>query len=351
MSLNKKGYPQGTKVRAVWDCCDELYQKLGRAPLGKELMEEMGRREPDRKKISTHHRQWGDWMRHHNLSANIDDVNSSIPEELHYPQYLRVWYAVAQLRNASAKDVVKWIHNSNAPLKESEIRIQLDALTVNSNARYRYLGNRQSARTDTGSPYDLLFRRGTGRDTRYEEYVPEMHGIWDIGNDGKTPVQIIYPRPTDRMVIEVRDELFDELPEDEGDFRLRILREAVVREGQPTFRRKLIAAYQGKCAVTGCPVQVLLEAAHIIPYAGAWHTRAQHGLLLKADIHTLFDRGLLWVDSELKVRISEQITETEYGELDGRNLRLPKDKRDWPLEKHLASHRQYWNIKNNVERS
>jgi Predicted restriction endonuclease len=165
--------------------------------------------------------------------------------------------------------------------------------------------------------------------------------------DGKTPVQIAVPRPYDRLVLEVRDELFTESPEDEGDIRLKALREVIVREGQPAFRRKLIEAYDGRCAVTGCSIQVLLEAAHITPYAGSWHTRAQHGLLLKTDIHTLFDRGLLWIDDELKIRISEQLTGTEYAELDGRYLRLPKDKKDWPLITHLQNHRQYWSDKYN----
>jgi predicted restriction endonuclease len=193
----------------------------------------------------------------------------------------------------------------------------------------------------------LLFRNGKLRNTRYEEYVQELHGIWDIGGDGKRPIQITAPRPADRMVVEARDELFNESPEHEGDFRLRALREAVVREGQPVFRRKLIEAYEGKCAVTGCSIQVLLEAAHITPYAGAWHTRAQHGLLLKTDIHILFDRGLLWIDTELKIRISEQLAGTEYAELDGRHLRLPKEKQNWPLITHLLNHRQYWSGKLN----
>ena len=254
---------------------------------------------------------------------------------------------MTQLGSASAANIVKWIRNSNAPLKESEIRIQLDALTVNSNSRYRYLGSRKSARTDQGNPYDVLFRTGNLRNTRYELYIQELHGIWDIGDDGRTPVQIAVPRPYDRLVLEMRDELFTESPEDEGDIRLKALREVIVREGQPVFRRKLIEAYDGRCAVTGCSIQVLLEAAHITPYAGSWHTRAQHGLLLKTDIHTLFDRGLLWIDAELKIRISEQLVGTEYAELDGRYLRLPKDKKDWPLITHLQNHRQYWSDKYN----
>jgi hypothetical protein len=51
---------------------------------------------------------------------------------------------------------------------------------------------------------------------------------------------------------------------------------------------------------------------------------------------------LLWIDTELKIRISEQLAGTEYAELDGRYLRLPKDKQNWPLTTHLINHRQYW---------
>lgn len=83
-------------------------------------------------------------MRHHNFSTFVASEPGIIPEEMHYPQYLRVWYAVTQLGSASAANIVKWIRNSNATLKETEIRIQLDALTVNSNSRYRYLGSRKT---------------------------------------------------------------------------------------------------------------------------------------------------------------------------------------------------------------
>ena len=342
MNHSKDNYPQGLLVRAVWDCCDELYQKLGRAPSRQEFYNEIGKREPHRVGISTHSRQWGEWMRHHNLSTNTSEVPGIIPEEMQSPQYLRVWYAVTQLGTASAAEIVQWICNSNAPLKETEVRIQLDALTVNSNSRYRYLGSRKNARSDLGSPYDLLFRNGKLRNTRYQVYVPELHGIWDIADDGKTPVQLLAPSPIDRIVLEMRDELFNESPEYEGDFRLKALREAVIREGQPAFRRKLLEAYEGKCAVTGCSIQVLLEAAHIIPYAGAWHTCAQHGLLLKTDIHTLFDRGLLWIDADFKIRVSEQLSGTEYAGLDGNQLNLPKEKKNWPLITHLMNHREYW---------
>lgn len=345
MTLSKDGYPVGLLIRAVWDCCDDLCAKLGRPPGRQEFLAEISKREPERAGISTHSRQWGEWMRYHNLSTGLNDEQRYIPEEFHFPQRLRVWYAVTHLQSSSAAEIVKWIATSNAPLKENEIRLQLDALTVNSNGRYRHLRNRKSARTDIGDPYDVLFRSGSRLNTRYVEYVQELHGIWDIGEDGKTPVQLLAPRQADQLIVEARDEVFNEAMEEEGDFRLRALREAVLREGQPAFRRRLLQAYEGKCAVTGCKVHVLLEAAHITPYAGRWHTRAHHGILLKTDIHTLFDKGMIQIDAEHKVCVAPQLAGTEYEELDGRQLNLPKDERNWPLAEHLLKHRQYWNSK------
>ena len=154
MALSKDGYPQGPLVRAVWDCCDDLYAILGRPPSHKEFYKEISAREPDRVGKSTHSRQWGEWMRHNKFTISVEGTPGHIPEELHLPQYLRVWYAVTQLKSASAADIVKWIASSNAPLKESEIRIQLDALSVNSNSRYRYVGKRINARTELGVPSD-----------------------------------------------------------------------------------------------------------------------------------------------------------------------------------------------------
>ena len=57
-------------------------------------------------------------------------------------------------------------------------------------------------------------------------------------------------------------------PADETDARQRVISCLVRRSGQPAFRKKLLAAYEGKCAITECMVQAILEAAHIVPYRG-----------------------------------------------------------------------------------
>ncbi|AFZ13605.1 hypothetical protein Cri9333_2755 [Crinalium epipsammum PCC 9333] len=111
------------------------------------------------------------------------------------------------------------------------------------------------------------------------------------------------------------------------DAREKVERAIVQRRGQPRFRKQLLEAYQGKCAVTGCDVEAALEAAHIIPYKGAETDQVGNGLLLRADIHTLFDLYLITVDPATKqIRIAPELKGSTYGEIEGKQLELPQDK-------------------------
>ena len=65
------------------------------------------------------------------------------------------------------------------------------------------------------------------------------------------------------------------------------------REGQDWFRDRVVAHFHGKCAVSGCEVVEALEAAHIVPWSEAPEMNPRKALLLRADLHTLFDKGLL----------------------------------------------------------
>jgi predicted restriction endonuclease len=65
-------------------------------------------------------------------------------------------------------------------------------------------------------------------------------------------------------------------------------------QGQPAFWDALLQAYERQCAITGCTVLQILEAAHIMPYMGKPTNRVDNGLLLRSDLHTLFDLGLIW---------------------------------------------------------
>lgn len=73
--------------------------------------------------------------------------------------------------------------------------------------------------------------------------------------------------------------------------------------------------------VTGCTILDLLEAAHIVPYRGDEYNDSQNGLLLRADIHTLFDLNLIWIEPEtLRVRLDARLMDSEYAVLEGKAL-------------------------------
>jgi hypothetical protein len=131
-------------------------------------------------------------------------------------------------------------------------------------------------------------------------------------------------------------------PKSQEDARERVLREIVQRRGQQKFRKSLIAAYDGHCAITGCSVSPLLEAAHITPYLGPETNAVTNGLLLRADIHTLWDLGLIAVDpKDRTVWVSAEITDATYQALTGASLMLPLDLTQWPS---TAALEQQWNL-------
>lgn len=80
-------------------------------------------------------------------------------------------------------------------------------------------------------------------------------------------------------------------PSDIQDGRKKVLREFAIRQGQKKFREKLLGAYEFRCAVTGTAIMATLQAAHIVPYKGPQTNSVQNGLLLRADIHNLFDHA------------------------------------------------------------
>ena len=109
--------------------------------------------------------------------------------------------------------------------------------------------------------------------------------------------------------------------EDQREF---VHRQVARRLGQIGFRRELIRAYGGRCAITGCDVSAVLEAAHISPYRGPGTNHVTNGLLLRSDIHLLFDQGLLGVlPGSLTVVVSGSLADTEYAEFEGQTIRVP----------------------------
>ena len=99
---------------------------------------------------------------------------------------------------------------------------------------------------------------------------------------------------------------------------LRSIRE---RRGQSSFRKKLIRRYGASCMISRCDVLHVVEAAHIWPYRGLDDNHPDNGLLLRADLHTLFDLDLLGIHPDtLRVSIAKAAKRDDYVRFDGSNL-------------------------------
>jgi putative restriction endonuclease len=128
-------------------------------------------------------------------------------------------------------------------------------------------------------------------------------------------------------------------PQNVVDARTKVLASIVRRKGQSQFRSTLLRAYNHKCAVTGCEIEALLEAAHIVPYQGADTNIVSNGLLLRADIHTLFDLGLCWVDpTKLVIKLAKSLDASEYEAFRDQPIRLPDEISDRPSAEALRWH-------------
>jgi hypothetical protein len=132
-----------------------------------------------------------------------------------------------------------------------------------------------------------------------------------------------------------REGFFD--PTSLEDARVRALRAVIIREGQPQFRAALLDAYGGRCALTECDAAPALEAAHIRPYEGVMTNVVNNGILLRADIHTLFDLDLIGIHpSEGLVHISNQLDNTVYWKFEGTRVRGPSARSATPNRSALA---------------
>jgi putative restriction endonuclease len=130
------------------------------------------------------------------------------------------------------------------------------------------------------------------------------------------------------------------------DARERQIAEIIRRRGQGRFRAAVMAAYGRKCAVTDCDAAEALEAAHIIPYQGSQTDHIQNGLLLRADLHSLFDLGLFSIDPEtLTIILSDRLKGTTYDGLSGRTISIPHEKELRPSHEALARHLKWSGLK------
>lgn len=182
------------------------------------------------------------------------------------------------------------------------------------------------ARPDLGA----LTKDSSRYNTRYAERMlnkPEFNKFKLLNG---TPKDTISPDDADYRP-------FD--PAGVQDTRDTTRRAILLRRGQRQFRDALIEAYEGRCAVTGCSVRHVLEAAHIHPYRGRDTNRPDNGLLLRSDMHTLFDSGLVAVRPDsMTVLVATELNGSEYERWRGRSIRIPQQSDLRPSPEALSDH-------------
>jgi len=110
------------------------------------------------------------------------------------------------------------------------------------------------------------------------------------------------------------------------------------RLGQAQFRQQVLAAYGYQCAISGEMCLDVLEAAHIEPYRNEQSNDVRNGIALRADLHKLFDAGLLTVEDKGYIRISSHLDSPYYHKYDRRQVALPADESLHPAATALQFH-------------
>jgi putative restriction endonuclease len=117
----------------------------------------------------------------------------------------------------------------------------------------------------------------------------------------------------------------------------------IPRVGQRAFKGVVAEAYHHHCAVTGDKVRPVLQAAHILPIGKGGQHRVDNGLLLRSDVHILFDDGYLGLDSRFRLKVSPAIRE-RYGNGDwfyarhGQEIDVPDKTSSQPNAEFLDWH-------------
>lgn len=120
--------------------------------------------------------------------------------------------------------------------------------------------------------------------------------------------------------------------------RKKVLRAIAQRQGQSAFRTGLLEIYSYRCAISGTDCVEVLEAAHIVPYADGGAMDWRNGVILRSDIHTLFDLYLITIDEFGGIHVAPEISSQEYRKFHGMKARLPIERRHRPTKTALRIH-------------
>jgi putative restriction endonuclease len=171
--------------------------------------------------------------------------------------------------------------------------------------------------------------------------------IWNEFAENRNDLAVESEEYLERLIGEEVAELDVRVPDDPVTEKLMPQK---IRLQQRYFRRVVLASYGARCCVSGLPLPSLLRASHIVPWAESEEHRLDpsNGLCLAATYDAAFDRGLISFDDELKMLVSDQISQNRGDEEvkrvfishEGNGLLLPA--KNFPSLEFLSSHRKRW---------
>ncbi len=200
------------------------------------------------------------------------------------------------------------------------VRKDLVMLSVNDEGRFSYRASKPGI---AASSRDRVFAGpGTGDKRHYELFEPTRHGVWEVyvKADGSSGLRIALSGS--EAAVEAAGAGVEYDPSDKTEGKSYTMRAIAVRRGAPKFRADLLAAFDQRCCASGCEVDGVPEAAHIRPYDGVETNHVTNGLLLRADLHTLFDLGLFVIDpNTLRIHLHPKIRAApDYRHLHGQKI-------------------------------
>lgn len=104
------------------------------------------------------------------------------------------------------------------------------------------------------------------------------------------------------------------------DTRKKAQKEIMVREGQKKFRNDAFKRYQHKCVVSGCNVQNVLQAGHIQGYKGKQTNHPANSIVLRVDLHWLYDANLMGIDTDFVIHIHPSVKDEHYRSFHGQKI-------------------------------
>lgn len=139
----------------------------------------------------------------------------------------------------------------------------------------------------------------------------------------ENPCKIVQKTKQNKTKQNVVPNLGKEFNVEQNDERNFVSRKMALRKGQSRFRKNMMTLWKN-CCISGCEINSIIEAAHVAPFRGEKDHHIQNGLILRVDIHRLFDSYLIGINPDtMEIELAPQLMDSEYIIFRGAKIKSP----------------------------